>query len=114
MLMCYIFVCRIGSLSASILLIGYYYGLLLRDINTDSLIGDLYSSGLISPHELNVILSGHSLHHRNWLLLDHFQHVDSQALLAFSQLVMEVWPHIGVKLVTGMCSCDCYGGYLVM
>ena len=92
----------IGVLPASTLLIGYYHGLLLRDTNADSLIGDLYSNGLLSPQELNVILSGHSFYHRNWLLLEYVRHMDSQALLVFSELVKDVWPQIGMQLVTGM------------
>ena len=89
-------------LPASTLLIGYYHGLLLRDTNADSLIGALYSNGLLSAQELNVILSGHSFHHRNWLLLEYVRHMDSQALLVFSEVVKDVWPQIGIQLVTGM------------
>ena len=77
-------------LPASTLLIGYYHGLLLRDTNADSLIGDLYSNGLLSAQELNVILSGHSFHQRNWLLLEYVRHMDSKALLVFSELVKDV------------------------
>ena len=91
-------------LSTSTLLIGYYHGLLLRDTNADSLMGDFYSTGLLTAQELNVILSGHSSHHRNWLLLEHVRHMDSQALLAFSELVKEVWPHIGMQLIAGTIS----------
>ena len=91
-------------LSTSTLLIGYYHGLLLRDTNADSLIGDLYSTGLLTAQELNVILSGHSSHQRNWLLLEHVRHMDSQALLALSEVVKEVWPHIGMQLITGTIS----------
>ena len=88
--------------STSTLLIGYYQGLLLRDTSADSLMGDLYSTGLLSAQKQNIVLSGHSSHHRNWLLLEHVRHMDSQALLAFSELVKNVWPQIGVQLVTGI------------
>jgi len=91
----------LGVLPVSTLLIGYYHGLLLRDTNADSLIDDLYSTGLLTAHEQNVILSGHSFNHRNWLLLEYVRHMDSQALLAFSELVKDVWPQIGLQLVTG-------------
>ena len=91
-------------LSTSTLLIGYYHGLLLRDTNADSLMGDLYSTGLLTAQEQNVILSGHSSHQRNWLLLEHVRHMDSQALLAFSELLKEVWPQIGMQLITGTIS----------
>ena len=92
----------IGILPASSMLIGYYHGLLLRDTNADSLIGHLWYNGLLSAHEQNVILSGGSLHYRNWLLLEHVRHMDSSSLMIFSELVKEVWPQIGIQLVTGM------------
>ena len=92
----------IGVISTSTLLIGYYHGLLLRDTSADSLVGDLCSTGLLTAQELNVILSGHSSHHRSQLLLEYVQHLDSQALLMFSELVNDVWPHIGMQLITGV------------
>ena len=87
--------------STSTLLIGYYHGLLLRDTSADSLMGDLYSIGLLSAQKQNIVLSGHSSHHRDWLLLEHVRHMDSQALLVFSKLVQDIWPQIGMQLVTG-------------
>ena len=92
----------LGTLPTSTLLIGYYHGLLLRDTSADSLISDLYSNGLMTSQELNVILFGHSFHHRNWLLLEHVRHMNSNALLVFSELVNDVWPLIGMQLTTGM------------
>ena len=77
----------VGMSSTSTLLIDYYHGLLLRDTNADSLMGDLYSIGLLSTREQNIVLSGHSSHHRDWLLLEYVRHMDSQALLVFSELV---------------------------
>ena len=84
------------------MLIGYYHGLLLRDTNADLLIGHLYYNGLLSTHEQDVILSGHSLHCRNWLLLEHVRHMDSSPLMIFSKLVKDLWPQIGIQLVAGM------------
>ena len=84
------------------LLIGYYHGLLLRDISTDPLISDLCLTGLLTAQELNVILSGHSFHHINQLLLEHVRHMDSQAVLTFSELVKKVWSQIGTQLITGI------------
>ena len=95
----------IGILPASSVLIGYYHGLLLRDTNADSLIGRLCYNGLLSTHEQNVILSGHSLHCRNWLLLEHVRHMDPSSLMIFSELLKEVRPQIGIQLVTGMYVC---------
>ena len=105
----------LGILSSSTLLIGYYHGLLLRDTNADSLIGHLCYNGLLSAHEQNVILSGRSLHCRNWLLLEHVRHMDSSSLMIFSKLIKEVWPQIGIQLLTGMyvyvCSIFTYHTY---
>ena len=95
-------------LSTSTLLIGYYHGLLLRDTNAESLVGDLFYAGYLTAQELKVILSGHSSHHRNWLLLEHVRHMDSQALLAFSELVKDVLPQIGTQLITGNNWSLCY------
>ena len=80
--------------------------MLLKDMNADSLIVTLYSNGLLTTLELNVILLGHSFHDRNWLLLECVRHMDPQALLAFSELVKEVWPEIGMQLYTGMSHCS--------
>ena len=92
---------RVGISSTSTLLISYYHGLLLRDTNADSLIGELYSAGLLSSQEQNIVWSGHSCYHRNWLLLEYVRHMDSQALLAVSKLIKDVWPQIGLQLVIG-------------
>ena len=94
-----------GILTHSTLLISYYHGLLLRDTNADSLVGDLFSTGLLTVQKLNVILSSHSSHHRKWLLLEHVRHMDSQALLTFSKLVKDMWPQIGMQLITGVFIC---------
>ena len=91
----------LATLSSSTLLIGYYHGLLLRDTNADSLIGYLCYNGLLSAHEQNVILSGYSSHCRNWLLLEYIRHMDSSSLMIFSKLVKDLWPQIGIQLVTG-------------
>ena len=92
----------IGILPTSMLLIAYYHGLLLRDANVDLLMGDLCCNELLTAHQQVVIFSGHSLHHRNWLLLEHACHMDTQSLLVFSELVKKVWPHIGIQLLAGM------------
>ena len=60
---------------------------------------------MLTYQELKVILSGHSSHHRNWLLLEHVRHMDSQTLLAFSKLVKDIWPQIGMQLITGIELC---------
>ena len=86
------------------LLIGYYYGLLVRDINADLLTDKMSSAGLLTDTEVTIISSGHSVHHRNWLLLESVRHMDVQALVTFSELLQEMWPQIGLQLITGIMS----------
>ena len=89
-------------MSISTLLIGYFHGLLLRDIDDpDLLTGKIYSSGLITAGEQSVISSGCSAHHRSWLLLEHVRHMDLEILLEFCKLVQEQWPEIGSQLIKG-------------
>ena len=83
------------------LLIGYYHGLLLRNVDADLLVDKMLSTKLLDADEQSLISSGHSLHHRNWLLLDHVRHLDLQSLLVFSELVQDIWPCFGLQLVTG-------------
>lgn len=91
-----------GAVSNSVILIGYYHGLLMRDLDADLLVEDMLLADLLNVQEQNLILSGYSLHLRNWLLLEHVRHLDSQSLLAFSRLVQDIWPQVGLQLVTGM------------
>ena len=74
----------------------------MRDLDADLLVEDMYLADLLNVQEQNLILSGYSLHLRNWLLLEHVRHLDSQYLLAFSKLVEDIWPQIGLQLVTGI------------
>ena len=91
----------------STLLIGYYHGLLLRDINADLLTDKNPLTELLSLHEKTIISSGHSVCHRNWLLLEYVRHMDMQHLLIFFKLVKEEWPEIGSQLNTGICTLAC-------
>ena len=74
----------------------------MRDLDADLLVEDMYLADILNVQEQNLILSGYSLHLRNWLLLEHVRHLDSQSLLAFSKLVQDIWPQIGLQLVTGI------------
>ena len=91
----------IGAISIATLLIGYYHGLLLRDIDADLLINKMCSTGLLTSDETSVISSGHTVHHRNWLLLEHVRHFKLQRLLEFCKLVKEEWVEIGSQLTAG-------------
>ena len=89
-------------MSIPTLLIGYYHGLLLRDIDADQLTERMCSTGLLTDHQQTVISSGHTVHHRNWLLLEHIRHMDLESLPKFCKLLQEEWPKIGSQLIMGM------------
>ena len=90
--------------STATLLIGYYHDLLLRDINADLLTDKMNSAGLLTDTEVSIISSGHSIHHKNWLLLEHVRHMDVEALVTFCELLQKIWPEIGLQLITGIVS----------
>ena len=89
-------------MSISTLLIGYYHGLLLRDIDADQLTDKMCSTGLLTDYEQTIISSGHTVHHRNWLLLEYVRLMDQQLLQKFCKLLQEEWPEIGSQLIMGM------------
>jgi len=73
----------------------------MREINADTLVGKMATNGMLSTSDQELISIGHSLHQRNLLLLGCVQHMSTQTLLAFCELVQEVYPKIGFQLVTG-------------
>ena len=91
----------IGAVSIATLLIGYYHGLLLKDIDVDLLTDKMCSTGLLTGDEKSLISSGHTIHHRNWLLLEHVRHFELQLLLEFCNLLKEEWVEIGSQLTAG-------------
>lgn len=100
MIICYIY--YTATMMPSTLLIGYYHGLLLKDIDATFLINKMYSNGLLTSCEVELILTGHSFYQRNHLLLKHVQHMQIQILMTFCEFVQEIAPTIGLQLVTGM------------
>ena len=92
-------------MSIGTLLIGYYHGLLLRDIDADLLTDKMYSTGLLTAEEQSFISSGHTVHHRNWLLLEHVRHFELKLLLEFCRLVKKEWVEIGSQLTAGTYIC---------
>ena len=86
------------AVSIVTLLIGYYHGLLLRDIDADLLTVKMCSSGLLTVDEKSVISSGHSVYHRNWLLLEYVRHKGRQCLSELRELVQGKWPEISSQL----------------
>ena len=91
----------LGMMTTSTLLIGYYQGLLMKSIDADLLTDKLCSVGLLTTHEQLTISSGHSIHSRNCLLLEHVCHMSVQSLEVFCDLVQELWPQVGSQLITG-------------
>ena len=89
-------------MSIPTLLIGYYHGLLLRDIDADHLNDNMCSTGLLTDHQQTVISSGHTVHHRNWLLLEYVRQLNLESFLKFCKLLQEDWPEIGTQLIMGM------------
>ena len=85
----------------STLLIGYYHGLLLRDLDSDMLTDDMHSTHLLSTDEQTVIDSGYSVHQRNWLLLERVRQMDTPTVSTFCELLQNKWPQISAQLLTG-------------
>lgn len=89
-------------MTTQVSLMGYYHGLLLRYIDADLLTVKMCSAGLLSDHEQAVVGSAHSLHQRNWMLLEYTRYMDLQAFMAFCELVQEIQPQVGSQLIMGM------------
>ena len=97
----------LGSASYSTLLIGYYHGLLLQVVDSDLLTDEMCSVGLLTVDEQIVIDSGCSMYQRNRLLLEHVRRMNVHALLEFCKLLHNIWPQIGMQLITGLSLCAC-------
>jgi len=84
-------------MSTSLLLIGYYHGLLLRDIEVDQLSNVMCSSGLLTANDEILLSSSYSIHHKKYLLIEIARVMGKENLLKFCQAVQEVCPHISLK-----------------
>lgn len=93
---------HIGSISPSTLLIGYYYSLLMRDINADLLMDKMSSNNLLALFDQQLILTGQSMHQRNWLLLEHVRQMEIQSLIKICELMQEMFPQVGLQSAVGM------------
>ena len=78
----------------------------MRDIDAELLVNKMCSIVLLTGDELPVISSDHSVHQRNWLLLEHVRHFELQLLLEFCKLVKEEWVEIGSQLIAGTYTCS--------
>jgi len=88
-------------MSTSTLLIGYYHGVLMREINADTLVERMATNGMLSTSDQELISIGHCLYQKSLLLLRCVQHMSARKLLEFCELLQEVYPKIGSQLVTG-------------
>ena len=84
------------------LLIGYYHGLLMRDSDIDQLMDKMFSSGLLTDQDHNLISTGYSVYQRKSLMLDYARCMGTKQLLVFCDLVQELCPEIGSQLKIGM------------
>ena len=89
-------------MSTSTLLIGYYYGLLLKDVCIEQLITKMCSSDLLTVHDKTIISTGYSGHQQKYILLEISRHLDAKNLTAFCKLVEEFNPNVGMQLNKGM------------
>ena len=83
------------------LLIGYYYGLLLKSIDADLLINKMCSVGLLTAYQKTVVSGGHSVYQKNRLLLHHAIQMNVPALTRFCELIQEIWPLTGSQMIAG-------------
>ena len=74
----------------------------MRDIDADQLTDKMCSTGLLTGDQISIISSDHTVHHRNWLLLEHVRHFKLELVLEFCKLVKEEWVKIGLQLTAGM------------
>lgn len=89
----------IATLLSSTLLIGYYHALLLKDLDVNFLINKMCSNGFLTTCEQELILAGHSVYQRNYLLLEHMRNMETKALCEF---ILESNPEVGLQLDAGM------------
>lgn len=74
----------------------------MKHIDANFLISKMCSNGLLTSYDKELILTGHSPHQRNWLLLEHVRRMRTQSLMGFCEFIQEIAPGIGLQLVTGM------------
>ena len=84
------------------LLMGYYHGLLMRDIDIDQLMDKMFSRELLTDQDQNLIFTGYSVYQRKCLMLNYARCMGTKQLLVFCNLVQELCPEIGSQLKIGM------------
>ena len=91
-----------AAVLSSTLLIGYYHSLLLKYIDPNLLVNKMCLHGLLTGSEEELISTGHSIHHKNQLLLEYVRHMQTVTLMIFCEYVQESVPRVGSQLVKGM------------
>ena len=85
-------------MSTPTLLVGCYYGLLLRDIDGMS------TSGLLTAFHQHFVSAGYSVHQKKHLLLEAVRQMDDKSFTMFCGVLLELWPDIGTQFNTGKCA----------
>ena len=59
------------------------------------------SQSVLSPHDKEMILAGHSIHQRSWALLECVRSMKIQDLVKFCEFAQEILPEVAVQLMAG-------------
>ena len=95
----------LAMMSTPTLLVGYYYGLLLRDIDGDQLWDKMSTSGLLTTRHQHFVSAGYSVHQKKHLLMDAVRQMDDKSFTMFCGVLLELWPDIGTLFNTGRSVC---------
>ena len=90
-----------GDVSISTLLIGYYYGLLLRDLNVEETVEIMRSNDSLASQDQALVFSGYSGHQRKIILLEIIRQKDLKYISAFCELMIDFDLEIGSVLLKG-------------
>ena len=90
-----------GDVSISTLLIGYYYGLLLRDLDVEETVEIMRSNDSLALQDQALVFSGYSGHQRKIILLEIIRQKDLKYVSAFCELLIDFDLEIGSVLLKG-------------
>jgi len=93
--------CCVAMIPTPTLLVGYYHGLLMRDVNYDLLMDKMCARGLLTGQDKELVFKGYSVYQRKCLLLDYAESMSTEQLVIFCDLVEELYPEIGTQLKIG-------------
>jgi len=78
--------------------IDHFTDFLLVSLKDDLLLLLMYSHGLLTNHDLELIDTGPTSYHRNSLILKYVQHMDITGLAIFDQVLQQSHPDIWLPL----------------